>query len=360
MSSVENSQLENNDILTEQDLESMEKTVNLVIQDSSVVKKKKNKKKKKNQNATIQTDGTNGTNVVNVIMDTKDNTYEHEKTFWESIPSVQTSKGIKGNMEMKRGDAKKFDQNNLPTVSIVTVTYNRRKFFDIAINNWISFMYDRAKLEWLIIDDSEKKEDQLFDKLDPLLQQGHNIKYVLLNQHTTVGKKRNIGCELARGEYIIMMDDDDIYFSDSILSKVITLCTHDKQICFSRPLAVLDVKNMSSYIIEGFDDVAEASLCLTKKYWTDVKKFDDLAKNGEGKNIIAGNENLAIELPFYFNFICVQHSTNLTGRLRQIRYLVGMKNAMRIQKMQTIQSSRNFFKDFNAQTKNILKTVFNL
>lgn len=310
-------------------------------------KKKKNKTKKEN-------------NILNVVVDIPENKNEDMKTMWDIIPSVETTKNVKGFLEMKRGDVKKFDQQNLPTVSIVTVTYNRKKFFDIAVNNWMSFLYERTKLEWIIVDDSEKKEDQLFELIDPLLQQGHNIKYVVLNQHTNVGKKRNIGCEIAQGEFIIMMDDDDIYFSDSILSKVISLTTHDKQICFSRPLAVLDVKNMSSYIIEGFQDVAEASLCFTKDYWINKKKFDDTAKNGEGKNIIAEHETFALELPYYFNFICIQHNTNLTGRMRQIRYMIGMKNAMKIQKMQTIKTQRNYFKDFNKKTQQILKKVFNI
>jgi hypothetical protein len=319
------------------------------IQQSEQVTKQKKKKNKKREN-----------NIVNVLLDKEDNKNEDSRTLWDMIPSVETTKNIKGNLEMKRGDVKKFDQQNIPTVSIVTITYNRKKYFDIAINNFMSYMYDRSKLEWIIVDDTEKKEDQLFDLIDPLLQQGQNIKYVLLNKHTNVGKKRNIGCELAKGDFIIMMDDDDIYFSDSILSKVITLTTHDKQICFTRPLAVLDVKNMSSYIIEGFEDVAEASVCMTKKYWNEVRKFDDTVKNGEGKNLVAGNERLAIELPYYFNFICIQHNTNLTGRMRQIRYMVGMKNALKIQKMQTIKTQRNFFKDFNKQTQTILRRVFNL
>ncbi len=296
---------------------------------------------------------------MSVSLDTNVYTYPDKKTIWDMIPSVETTKNIKGNLEMKRGEAKKFDQMNLPTVSIVTITKNRKKFFDIAINNWVNFAYDRSKLEWIILDDSPSQEQQLHDKLDPLLQQRQNIKYVLLSKELSVGRKRNIGCEIAAGEYIIMMDDDDVYFSDSILSKVITLVTHDKDVCFSRPLAILDVKNMSSYILENFEDVAEASLAFTKKYWLD-RRFDDNAKNGEGRMFIAGNENKAIELPFYFNFICIQHTSNLTGRLRQIRYLVGMRNAMKIQKMQTLKTSRNFFKDFNQQTRTILKKAFDL
>lgn len=296
----------------------------------------------------------------NFVLDNKEYTYPNIKTVWDSITNVETNKNIKGHLEMKRGEKVKFDQMNLPSVSIVTITKNRRKFFEIAINNWVSFQYDRSKIEWIIVDDTEKKEDQLHDLIDPLLQAGHSIKYVLLSKSTLVGKKRNIGCDIASGDIISMMDDDDIYFSDSILSKIITLITHDKQILFSRPIGILDVKNENSYILEGFDDVAEASLCFTKNYWKNEKRFDDLAKNAEGRNIIAGNESLAIQLPFFFNFICIQHTTNLTGRLRQIRYLVGMKNLKKIQKMQSVKVQRNFFKDFNDKTKKILKKVFNM
>jgi len=296
---------------------------------------------------------------MSVSLDTKEYSYPDKKTCWDMIPSVESAKNISGNLEMKRGEKKKFDQTNLPTVSIITITKNRKKFFDIAINNWINFVYDRTKLEWIILDDSPSKEQQLHDKLDPLLQQRHNIKYVLLSKELNVGRKRNIGCEIAAGEYLIMMDDDDVYFSDSILSKIISLVTHDKEVCFSRPLAILDVKNMSSYILENFEDVAEASLAFSKKYWLE-RRFDDTTKNGEGRMFIAGNETKAIEMPFYFNFICIQHTTNLTGRLRQIRYLVGMRNAMRIQRMQTMKTSRNFFKDFPIQTRNILKKAFDL
>jgi glycosyltransferase involved in cell wall biosynthesis len=286
--------------------------------------------------------------------------HEWKKTIWDMITEVQTAKGRTGNLELKRGDAAKLDNANLPTISIITVTKDRRKYMPIAINNFLNFIYDRQKIEWIILDDSENKENHIHDLLDPLMKAGHKIKYVLLKEVITVGRKRNLGCKLAQNEFICMMDDDDIYFSDSLLAKATSLVTYNKDILFSRPLAIYDVVHGNSYIIEGFEDVAEASLFFRKSYWENYAKFDDVRKNQEGVNLIAGNEHRAIQLPFFFNFICINHKTNLTGRLRQLRFLAGRRNMQKINRMQSIKSQRNFFKDFTKETQVIMKSVFNL
>ena len=83
--------------------------------------------------------------------------HEWKKTIWDMIEEVQTAKGRTGNLELKRGEAAKLDNTNLPTISIITVTKDRRKYMPIAINNFLSFIYDRQKIEWIILDDSENK-----------------------------------------------------------------------------------------------------------------------------------------------------------------------------------------------------------
>ena len=37
----------------------------------------------------------------------------------------------------------------LPTVTVVTPTYNRKNMFDIAIRNYKNFNYPREKLQWI-------------------------------------------------------------------------------------------------------------------------------------------------------------------------------------------------------------------
>ena len=47
--------------------------------------------------------------------------------------------------------------NDLPPVSIITISKDRRKFFDLLISNWNKIVYPREKLEWIIFDEGEEK-----------------------------------------------------------------------------------------------------------------------------------------------------------------------------------------------------------
>ena len=47
-----------------------------------------------------------------------------------------------------------IEEHMLPTVTVVTTTYNRHENFEIAIRNYNSFTYPRDKLFWIILDDS--------------------------------------------------------------------------------------------------------------------------------------------------------------------------------------------------------------
>ena len=50
-----------------------------------------------------------------------------------------------------------FPIKNLPNISVVTITYNRRKLFKLAILNFLQTVYPRDKLEWIIVDDGTDK-----------------------------------------------------------------------------------------------------------------------------------------------------------------------------------------------------------
>jgi glycosyltransferase involved in cell wall biosynthesis len=191
------------------------------------------------------------------------------------------------------------------------------------------------------------------------MKAGHDIKYVLLNTgDIPVGRKRNIGVEVASHPYIMMMDDDDIYYQDSILSKLSCLITYGKKIAFSRPIAVYDVKNEYSYVLEGFEDIPEASIMFTKEFWFNHAKFDDSVASSEGHSLLPGNEQHAINVPFFFNFLCIQHSQNATRRLRSITTLLGRRGMSQVNKMNSVSSSKNFFKELPPYFKTLLKQIF--
>lgn len=295
-----------------------------------------------------------------ITLEETTHTYTKKKINWDIITQADTAKNAQGNLELKKAKVAPFEPypETVPHVSIITVTRNRKHLFPIAIQNWLQLSYPKEKLEWIIVDDSDKPNQKLDEMLDQLMKMGHNIKYVTLNSLCTVGKKRNIGIEIASHTYLMMMDDDDVYYHDSILSKLSCIITYGKKIAFSRPISVYDIKNDQSYILDGFEDLPEASIMMTRDFWINHAKFDDNASSSEGHALLVGNEQHAIQIPFFFNFLCIQHSENATRRLRSITRLMGRRGMNDITKMRTMKSQRNFFKDLPKYFKELLTQLF--
>src|SRR5690606_22045414 len=102
-------------------------------------------------------------------------------------------------------------------------TCNRQHFFDLIIANIERIEYPKHKIEVIIVDDSDKKSTYFDNRA--------GIRYVYLKEKVTIGKKRNILCELAKHEYIIHMDDDDWYFPISVISRLRVLMKFNKDGC---------------------------------------------------------------------------------------------------------------------------------
>jgi len=94
-----------------------------------------------------------------------------------------------------------------PFVSIITCTYNRSTFFDNIKNIVKTQDYPHDRLEWIIMDDSLESSDHLFE---PLMD-GIQVRYLHLKQKIPLARKRTLLNHLAKGTYIVNMDDDDYY-----------------------------------------------------------------------------------------------------------------------------------------------------
>ena len=92
-----------------------------------------------------------------------------------------------------------------PFVSIITPTYNRRKFIPYLIECYKSQTYPAKHMEWIIYDDGESVED-LFKNLDI-----PNLRYIHNDEKQNIGYKRNLLNREAKGMIIVAMDDDDYY-----------------------------------------------------------------------------------------------------------------------------------------------------
>lgn len=95
-----------------------------------------------------------------------------------------------------------------PFVSILTPTYNRRKYIPILIEIYKAQTYPKEKMEWLILDDGADPVQDLFEQASKEIQ---NILYIREPEKRCIGYKRNRLNKEAKGEILICMDDDDYY-----------------------------------------------------------------------------------------------------------------------------------------------------
>jgi len=132
----------------------------------------------------------------------------------------------------------------LPFVSLCTPTFNRRPFIPIMIKCFEIQTYPKDKIEWIIVDDGT-------DKIEDLVKHIPQVKYLKLDQKVTLGKKRNILNENAKGDIIIYMDDDDYYPAERISHAVETLRNNPKALCAGSSAMFIHFKHLNKMLQFG-------------------------------------------------------------------------------------------------------------
>jgi glycosyltransferase involved in cell wall biosynthesis len=110
--------------------------------------------------------------------------------------------------------------SELPFVSIVTPTYNRRRFIPSLIKMVQTQTYPREKMEWIVYDDGQEEVRDLFEAMRHELP---TLKFIWSEDKMTLGEKRNRLNAEARGKIIVAMDDDDFYFPERVTEAVMAL-----------------------------------------------------------------------------------------------------------------------------------------
>jgi hypothetical protein len=119
---------------------------------------------------------------------------------------------------------KKKKTMQLPFVSVCTPTFNRRPFVPMMLQCFDHQTYPKDRMEWLIVDDGT-------DKIEDLLAGHPQIRYFSYGQKMTLGQKRNLLNENARGDILVYMDDDDYYPPERVRHAVERLLSHPAALC---------------------------------------------------------------------------------------------------------------------------------
>lgn len=142
-------------------------------------------------------------------------------------------------------------------VSIVVATYRRDESLKAAIISIIAQTY--SDIEIVLVDDNA---DQIWNsKVETIVQDFKNIKYIQNKVNQGSAETRNIGIRASSGEYITFLDDDDVYLPEKVELQVECMRTNNADYCIS-DMYLYDIDNV---IIEkrtrdGLSDISVDSL----------------------------------------------------------------------------------------------------
>ena len=192
-----------------------------------------------------------------------------------------------------------------PFVSICTPTFNRRPFIPIIIKCFENQTYPKDKIEWIIVDDGT-------DKIEDLVSHIPQVKYFRYEEKMSLGKKRNITNEKAKGDIIIYMDDDDYYPPERISHAVTTLQKNPKALCAGSSTMYIYFKHIDKMYQFGpyGPNHATAATFAFRKELLQKTRFDEKAQVAEEKKFLKDYKIPFVQLDPLKSILVFSHNHN--------------------------------------------------
>ena len=220
----------------------------------------------------------------------------------------------------------------LPSISILTPTFNRKKFLPLMIHNIYHFKYPKEKIEWNILesnDNSLKDYEKLFNDKSEITdleeKLGIKIKYEYIDYEMSIGKKRNWLSNNSSHGYLINMDDDDLYLPSYLNHSIDILMNTNKEItgCLDMLFIYPQKDYQMSFIrcVRDFRLYHEATLCMTKSYFRKCEGYKESSK-GEGQNMYKNHKAKCDMSDITKCMICVCWDGNTVNKDKFLDYKI--------------------------------------
>ena len=185
-------------------------------------------------------------------------------------------------------------------------TFNRRAFVPRAIAYFRAQDYCAAEL--VIVDDGT-------DPIGDLLPDEERIRYVRLPQRASIGSKRNLACELARGDVLVQWDDDDWYSPSRLRLQIEGLVNGEAELNGLARSFLLDLRGLQFWGCEADTTtagIAAGTLAFTRELWERCRGYPD-ESIGEDLALLyaAGRAGARIaSVPNTGSYIYLRHRAN--------------------------------------------------
>jgi GT2 family glycosyltransferase len=148
--------------------------------------------------------------------------------------------------------------NNLPLVSIVIPTHNRKEKVIRLIKSVLASAYPLSKMEIIVVDDASI--DGTYEEILKAFS-ASNVKIIECPVEKLVAECRNIGLDSSKGEYAFFVDDDVVVDRNAIF-ELIKFMERNKDVGVAGPLIMY--QNMPNVIW---------SAGIAENLWTTLGKF---------------------------------------------------------------------------------------
>lgn len=131
-----------------------------------------------------------------------------------------------------------------PLVSVIIPTYNHANFLGKALESVVKQTY--SNWEAIVIDNHSMDEtNQVINKF-----KDSRIQYFKISNHGIIAKSRNLGINIAKGEWIAFLDSDDWWRKDKLeicfknIDKKVDFIYHDLEIIYDKTKNYLNRKKI--------------------------------------------------------------------------------------------------------------------
>lgn len=208
-------------------------------------------------------------------------------------------------------------------VSVIIPTHGRPKFLVKSIESVLNQSYQMIEL--IVVDDNGEKERLQLETADVIssFQERVSITYIVHKKNSGGAVARNSGANVAKGEFLTFLDDDDEYEPERIARQVEFLRQKTRE-----------------------DSTIKASSCLVirRKYGKEI----DRQEPKEKENYLV--ELLALNVSFYTSTLLIYSEVFLS--------LGGFDE--RFRRNQDLEFMIRYFREYNGAMMNEYLTILNI
>ena len=234
---------------------------------------------------------------------------------------------------------------NFPFVSVITPTYNRRRFIPHVIAAFKAQTYPRHRMEWIILDDGSDSVEDLFTAAAKELP----VRYIREEEKKTIGAKRNRLNAEARGEIIVAMDDDDYYPPERVTAVVHAFKKFPKiALAGSSEIYMYYTDIQTIYRLGPYNpNHATNGTMAWRKSYAETHQYDETVTHAEEKSFLEEYKHPMIQLDPKKVMLVMSHSENTFDKkkMRDQESPLIKKTPMKLKDFIKDKALREFYKD---------------